>query len=365
MTVSNQSIPIVWTIAASDSGGGAGIQADIKTFFDLGVHGCSAITAITAQNTQGVHDIQSVHCRSMDQQLQALTHDLPPIAIKIGVLPSVEIIHTVIKTLQVIDDAFVVMDTVLAPTRGENFTDNATRQALFNVFTYVDLLTPNIPEAEALTGIKITHAQSQQDAAKKLLTMGVKAVLLKGGHGSGDVCQDYFLSEHESYWLTQAKQLTSHTHGTGCTLSSAIAAFVAQGKPLRDALVLANAYICKGIRQARALGKYSDKKGAVAQTGWPDDFIDFPQVSVLPDQINYLSMPACDTMALGLYPVIDSIEWLEKLLLLGINTIQLRVKDIPADELDCIVQRAAALGREYKARLFINDYWQLAIKHNT
>jgi len=365
--------PVVWTIAASDSSGGAGIQADLTTFFDLGVRGCSAITAITAQNSQGVHHIDAVSPVMLQQQLTALSQDGMPQAIKIGVLPLVESIECVLAALALLAESArrpcpVILDTVLSPTSGESFSSHETRQALLSLLPYVDLLTPNIPEAEALTGLTITDTATQLMAAQQLVDLGATAVLVKGGHGDTAFCQDVFystaLDEPPVFWLTQSKQETMHTHGTGCTLSSAIAAFIAHQKSVRDAVVLGNAYVNKGIRLATSLDPQGQKKGAVAHTGWPSHFSDFPQVSVLPEAINHMALPVCDTHQLGLYPVVDSIEWLERLLVLGVKTIQLRVKDIPEAKLAPMIEQAAQLGHRYDARLFINDYWQLAIRYN-
>jgi hydroxymethylpyrimidine kinase/phosphomethylpyrimidine kinase/thiamine-phosphate diphosphorylase len=362
--------PIVWTIAASDSSGGAGIQADLKTCFDLGVHGCSAITALTAQNSQGVVALQTTDPAMLHSQLQALAEDLPPRAIKLGVLPDVETVTMVAQQLASLPHTFVVFDPVLSPTLGVSFVDEKTRAAFSQLFPLIDLLTPNIPEAQMLTGITITDTKTQQQAAEALLSMGLKGVLIKGGHSQNALCQDVLLLDRPvtpagtaCFWLSQKKYHTPHTHGTGCTLSSAIAAFVARGKPLKDAVVLANAYIVKGIKTATGLEAAGEKPGAVAQTGWPDSFIDFPQISLTPEAINRCPMPACDSMRLGLYPVVDSLEWLQKLLPLGVKTIQLRIKEVPADELDSIIAKAVQFGRDYDARLFINDYWELAIKH--
>ena len=355
--------PIVWSIAASDSGGGAGIQADLKTFFDLGVHGCNIITAITAQNTQGVHDIQASSESLFNSQLNALASDLWPVAIKIGVLPSADIVTRLIQFFSEIPaerKPFVVLDTVLSPTLGKRFSSTNTIDTIKNLLPYIDLVTPNIPEAEILSGLSIHDTDTQLAAAQALTAMGVPAVLLKGGHGKGDVCQDLWVSKEQVLWLSQKKQDTPHSHGTGCVLSSAIAAFVAHQKPVHDAVVLANAYVSKGLHDALPLGV----RGAVAQTAWPDDLQYFPQISYTPDAIDYPAMATCDSLNLGLYPVVDSVEWLQKLLILGVTTIQLRVKDIPGAALDEMVAQAAELGRRYQARLFINDYWQLAIKHN-
>lgn len=359
--------PIVWTIAASDSGGGAGVQADIKTIFDLGAHACTAITGITAQNSQGVHHIDICSDDIFEKQLLALAQDLPPVAIKIGVLLSVSQVHIVTNIIRSLKNVCVIFDPVLAPTAGLNFVTEETRDAFNQLLPLVDLLTPNIPEAEMLSGSSINDAHSQHLVAQYFIDKGVTAVLIKGGHGvlnsNASYCQDVFVSAAQQFWLTQKKQRTPHSHGTGCTLSSAAAAFVAQGKALCDAVVLANAYVSKGLRLTITFDEAGYKRGAVAQTGWPQSLSDFPQVSLQPEAIEQAAFPSCDTQRLGLYPVVDSLDWLSKLCAAGVKTLQLRVKDKSAAELDELVKTAVAIGKHYQARLFINDYWQLAIKY--
>ncbi len=357
----NQPKPISWTIAASDSGGGAGIQADLKTFFDLGVHGCSAVTALTAQNSHAVTHTQVTAPDSLRAQLLALGEDLTPAAVKIGVIPDKSSLEIIVEQLGN-TDSFVVFDPVLKASSGDGLTTPELIDALPRLYSHLDLITPNIPEAEVLTGLQIQDAKDVAEAAAFLLGMGPRAVLIKGGHGRGDVVQDYFSDGEQSFWLTHPKQDTPHSHGTGCTLSSAIAAFVARGKALRDALVLAHAYVQQGLRLAPPLGADS-KNGSVAQAGWPTHFQDFPRVSETSDAIELPAFTRCDSLSLGLYPVVDSLLWLERLLPLGVKTLQLRIKDKSEAELDSIIAQAAALGRAYNARLFINDYWKLAIKH--
>ena len=368
----NTPLPIVWTIAASDSGGGAGVQADIKTLFDLGAHACSAITGITAQNSQGVHHIDICSDDIFEKQLLALAQDLPPVAIKIGVLLSVSQVRIVTNVIRSLKKVCVVFDPVLAPTAGLNFVTAETRNAFNQLLPLIDLLTPNIPEAEILSGLTINDKTSQSAAAQYFIHNGVKSVLIKGGHGtvnntgdsSQEYCQDFFMSATQQFWLAQEKQNTPHSHGTGCTLSSAVAAFVAQGKALCDAVVLANAYVSKGLRLAVTFDEAGHKRGAVGQTAWPNNLSDFPQVSLQPEAIAQKAFPSCDTQRLGLYPVVDSLDWLSKLCAEGVKTLQLRVKDKSAAELDALVKEAVAIGKQYNARLFINDYWQLAIKHD-
>lgn len=368
--------PIVWTIAASDSGGGAGVQADIKTFFDIGVHGCSAITGLTAQNTQGVHQLSVSDEAIFEQQLEVLASDLPPVAIKIGVLLSASQVEAVASIIRQLGSVFVVFDPVLAPTTGIDFSSPLIQASFDQLYPLLDLITPNIPEAERLTGLSIEKDSSRCAIADYFMAKGVSAVLIKGGHDGGGqnkveskmddhpaLCQDVLFSGSSTYWLTQHQQDTIHSHGTGCVLSSAIVAFVAQGKALHDAAVLANAYISRGLRSPVMLDGSGRKRGAVGHTGWPRDLVDFPQVSHSSDAIFLAPFPTCDTQQLGLYPVIDSLAWLEKLLLIGVKTIQLRVKDQTGQTLDNTIKQAVALGKKYDARLFINDYWALAIKY--
>jgi hydroxymethylpyrimidine kinase/phosphomethylpyrimidine kinase/thiamine-phosphate diphosphorylase len=369
MTTRN-SRPIVWAIAASDSGGCAGIQADLRTLNDLGVHGCSVITALTAQNTQGIQHIQPSSADNLSAQLKALSTDLPPKAIKLSVIPNAEAL-SIIKEQLAWQNSFCVYDPVISSTSGNSLVSAEVIDQLPQIYPYIDLLTPNLDEACRLSGVSIKHTDDVKNAAEKLLAQGVKAVLIKGGHAVKDsddeICQDYYTDGELSFWLTNHKQANPNSRATGCTLSSAIAAFIAQGKPLQDALVLANAYVQQGLRLALSLGD-GNKVGTLANAGIPETFADFPQVSATAAAVNLPEFARCDSLnhsvSLGLYPVVDSIEWLEKLLPLGVKTIQLRVKNKSEAELDALVKRASELGHQYNARMFINDYWQLAIKHN-
>lgn len=356
---SNKNTPVVWSIAASDSGGGAGIQADLKTFTDLNCHGCTAITALTAQNSTEVSNIEITPSAFLDEQIVTLYDDMPPQAIKIGMVGSLENIHS-IKNFLEDKTVFTVCDPVLSASTGKSFAKQNIIEGYKTLLPYVSLFTPNIHEATALTETSINSCEEMVNAANQLLNMGAQAVLLKGGHSQGDYCQDYFTDGTHCFWLTNQTQDTPHTHGTGCTLSSAIAAFLAQGKSLSDALVLGNAYVQQGIRLASTPGKGN---GCVTQQSWPTTFTDYPQISTNPEHINLPEFASCETFQLGLYPVVDTVEWLEKLLPLGVNTIQLRIKNKPLEEIDQQIAQAVALGEQYQARLFVNDYWELAIKH--
>ncbi len=232
--------PIVWTIAGSDSGGGAGIQADLKVMSAFGVHGCSVVTALTAQNTRGVRASEPVSAAMLRAQLDALKTDLPPAALKTGMLGSAETCEIVAEFLQSVD-APIVCDPVLKSTSGSALLDPAALDVLIHaIFPRVAVLTPNLPETEALIGHAIGRIE---DAAEEILALGVASVLIKGGHAEGDQCRDYWSSGTESRWLTAPRVATRHTHGTGCVLSSAIASALALGQPVPEAVATAKNYL--------------------------------------------------------------------------------------------------------------------------
>jgi hydroxymethylpyrimidine kinase/phosphomethylpyrimidine kinase/thiamine-phosphate diphosphorylase len=354
-------MPIAWTIAGSDSGGGAGIQADLATFRDFGVHGCSVITAITAQNSFAVGHIEPTSRKSLAAQINALDCDLPPRAIKLGMLASAAIVESVAKYLAEYR-GFVVCDPVLVSSSGASLLDANGKTILREkLLPRVDLLTPNRDEVEALLERKLNDLGDVEQAARDLLALGVKAVLITGGHFETENNRrvDYFSDGSESFWLVGENIETIHAHGTGCTLSAAIAAGIARGYALPDALVLAKMYVTQGLRNAVQIG---GGPGAVAHTGWPERLADLPVLSRQFAGAAAGEFSDCDG-ELGLYPVVDSVEWIEQLLPLGVKTIQLRIKDCEPAELEAQIARAVALSRQHSARLFINDYWQLAIKH--
>jgi len=353
--------PIAWTIAGSDSGGGAGIQADLATFRDFGVHGCSVITAVTAQNSFAVGHIEPASRKSLAAQINALDSDLPPRAIKLGMLATEEIVASVAKYLAEYS-GFVVCDPVLHSSTGASLLDGAAKSILLEkLLPRIDLLTPNRAEAEALLDRPLRDLHEVEQAAKDLVALGAHSVLITGGHfeTSENRRLDYWSNGSEGFWLAGENIATIHTHGTGCTLSAAIAAAISRGFSLPDALVLAKMYVTHGLREAVQLG---GGPGAVAHVGWPNRIEDLPVLSRHHPIAKPLNFSDCGG-ELGLYPVVDSIEWIERLLPLGVKTIQLRIKNANAVELERQIAAAVILGRRYNARLFINDYWQLALKH--
>ena len=248
---------VALTIAGSDSGGGAGIQADLKTFQQFGVFGTSAITAITAQNTVAVTAWEPVSPDLLRAQIDALATDLRPDAVKTGMMGTAELIHVVGDSIRHYELTPCVVDPVMIATTGDSLLDrNGVSAILTELVPLASLLTPNIIEASALTGMTISDELAMRLAAKRLVDLGAKAALVKGGHlpGNDDAPVVDHLYDGEFTSFTHPRIKTKAMHGTGCTLSAAIAAQLALGVPLRDAVRLAIDYVHAAITTAPALG---------------------------------------------------------------------------------------------------------------
>lgn len=247
---------IALTIAGSDSSGGAGIQADLKTFSALGVYGASAITALTAQNTQGVEAVLVVPPDFVARQIKVVARDLEIDAVKIGMLATSEVIEAVAGALEVaLPGVPVVLDPVMVAASGDVLLDEDAIETLRKVLLpRATLITPNLPEAAKLLGVDETRGESEMAAqAQALKALGAKAVLVKGGHAEGSEAVDLLLDGEGELRLSAPRVATSNTHGTGCTLSSAIAAELAKGASLREAVAAAKAYVTAAIGAADAL----------------------------------------------------------------------------------------------------------------
>jgi hydroxymethylpyrimidine/phosphomethylpyrimidine kinase len=247
----------VLIIAGSDSGGGAGIQADIKTVTALGGYAATAITALTAQNTQGILAMLPVDPHFVAEQARWVLTDIGADCIKIGMLHSAATIETVADILEdVAADIPLLLDPIMIAKDGTKLLDPAAIKTLKRrLLPLANLVTPNLPEAEALTGLKINHLKTMQQAANALLELGSAAVLVKGGHLSGDHLYDLLVTQDYKESFEAQRIITPHTHGTGCTLASAIATGLAQGQTLTDAVRRAHAYVQEAIRTAIGYGK--------------------------------------------------------------------------------------------------------------
>jgi len=243
-------------IAGSDSSGGAGIQADIKTVTALGSYAMTAITAVTIQNTTGVKSIVPIDPREIFNQIKFTSKDIKPDAIKIGMLHSSKVIKSVINSLKIINVKKIVLDPVMVAKGGTKLIDEKAIKLLKNtLIKKVNLITPNIPEAEMLTDIKIKTKEDMIYAASLLIQMGAKNVFIKGGHLESKIVQDIFVNKKDILIIKNKRFTTSNTHGTGCTLSSAIATFFSCGKTLKKSCELATKYVNNSIRSNINYGK--------------------------------------------------------------------------------------------------------------
>ncbi|ANU22107.1 bifunctional hydroxymethylpyrimidine kinase/phosphomethylpyrimidine kinase [Planococcus donghaensis] len=249
--------PQTLTIAGSDSGGGAGIQADLKTFQELGVYGTSAITAVTAQNTMGISAIYPMSTQAIQTQLAAVGDDFDISALKTGMLFNPEIIQETANAIRHYGWGNLVVDPVMIAKGGANLLQPVAVEALKNyLLPLAFLVTPNIPEAEALTGISITDVFSRRRAAEKILSLGAQAVVIKGGHATDpEHAEDYFLHVNgESAVYRAARISTNQTHGTGCTFAAAVTAQLAKGQDLKKAILTAKEFIQAALSDPLNIG---------------------------------------------------------------------------------------------------------------
>ena len=243
-------------IAGSDSSGGAGIQADIKTVTALGSYAMTAVTAVTSQNTTGVKSIESITPKEISKQIEFTSEDIKPDAIKIGMLHSVEVIKAVLRSLNKIDVKKIILDPVMVAKGGTKLIDNHSIKILKSkLIKKVSLITPNIPEAEILTGIKIKNKKDMISAADRLINLGAKNVLIKGGHLKSKKVEDIFLSKKDLKVFYSLRYKSKNTHGTGCTLSSAITTLFSCGKSLKKACELGIKYVNSAILTNPKYGK--------------------------------------------------------------------------------------------------------------
>jgi hydroxymethylpyrimidine/phosphomethylpyrimidine kinase len=248
-------IPKALTIAGSDSGGGAGIQADLKTFAALGVYGASALTAITAQNTVGVHAVHEIPTGIISAQIDAVLDDIGADAVKTGMLASGPIIECVADALQRHGVLRLVVDPVMVAKSGDALLRQDAVEALrTRLVPLATVLTPNIPEAETLTGMKISSDAEVRRAAEMIVEMGAKSVVVKGGHREGPAT-DLFYDGSRFREFFAPRIDTLNTHGTGCTFASAVAAGLARGMSVLEAVALAKGYVTEAIRGSFPLGR--------------------------------------------------------------------------------------------------------------
>jgi hydroxymethylpyrimidine/phosphomethylpyrimidine kinase len=264
-----QRIPRALTVAGSDSGGGAGIQADLKTFAALGVYGTCAITALTAQNTRGVAGVHAVPAKFVELQIATVLDDIGADAVKTGMLANREIVLAVARAVERYGVKKLVVDPVLMSKHGAALlADDALDACVEALFPLALVVTPNVPEAERLVGFKITDGKTQRQAARAIARLGPRCVLVKGGHlADSESATDVLFDGHRFQELTARRIDSIHTHGTGCTLSAAIAGYLALGCSPLDAVARAKRFVTHAIEQGMAVGKGIGAVNPMSVTG--------------------------------------------------------------------------------------------------
>jgi hydroxymethylpyrimidine/phosphomethylpyrimidine kinase len=243
----------VLTIAGFDGSGGAGIQADIKTFSALGCYATSVLTALPVQNTMGVRNIYPIPIEAVADQIEAVLDDIVPQAIKIGMVHTPQLVEIIVKTLNKYPKIPIVFDPVMVATSGHRLIEEETINTIVEkLFPIADIITPNMDEASILAGMDVKTLEDMQAAGKKILKSGCKNILLKGGHQESPTVTSIFFEEYgKQYFFETEKFITKNTHGSGCTLSSAIAAYLARGEDLYQAVEFAQQYVFDAIKNGK------------------------------------------------------------------------------------------------------------------
>ncbi len=359
----SDAVPVVWSVAGSDSGGGAGLQADLKALQAFDVHGCTVVAAVTAQNSLGVRAIDVVSAPMFEAQIAALAEDMPPAVIKTGMLGSVGnlrvLVHWIDRLRESNPDLKVVCDPVLRSTTGTSFVDDellrAYRQELL---PRSSLITPNRKEAAALLGREQLQTRTDvEQAAQALREAGAAAVVITGGDDASQYSEDFVIAPHASGWLRLPRVDTLHHHGTGCVFASSASAAMARGFVAMEAVVLAKMATTEALRCG-----YTAGAGAGPVRPQPG----FSRIENLPELLVGADARAefarLSDKALGLYVIVDSAAWIERVLAAGVRTVQLRIKDAAHPRLREEVRASVAAARAVNAQLFINDHWRIAVE---
>jgi hydroxymethylpyrimidine kinase / phosphomethylpyrimidine kinase / thiamine-phosphate diphosphorylase len=359
---------IVWSVAGSDSGAGAGLQADLRAFEAMDVHGCTVVAAITAQNSMGVQLIAPVDAAVFEAQLAALADDMPPAVIKVGMIGSVDNLRVLVRWIdrlrQINPNLAVVVDPVLGATTGASFAQADLIQAYRDeLLPRADVMTPNRFEAALLLKqAPLNEASAIEHAAQSLQALGCKTVIITGGDAQGLNSEDYCVSPHAQGWLRLPRVATVHNHGTGCVFASTVAAAMARGFVSMEALVIAKMATTHALRHAYAAGQGA---GPVRpKSDFARHIENLPTFSLPNDsvQTRSLSFTPLSEVDLGLYAVVDSADWVQRVLASGVKTVQLRIKSPELVDIRREVQLSVQYAKAAKAQLFINDHWQLAIE---
>ena len=344
--------PAVLIIGGLDPQGCAGIIADSQTVNSHGCHPVPLVTCLTEQTQGGLSHLGALEISQFMGQYQATVADFDIAAIKVGLIPNLEIAGAVLTILKQ-HDVTVIWDPVLASTSGGISVSNDVQHYLLeSLLPEITLLTPNMLELAQLT-----QQHNQIEASDTLLNAGLHACLVKGGHRDSQSAIDYFKDSSNAFYCYASKQ-DKQVRGTGCVLASSIASNMALKHELRDAIVLAKAYVTRGIREARQVGPYK----VITHSNADFELQDIPKLTysenLIGQQFNFPSCP----QRLGIYPVVDSSDWIQKLRKEGVNTIQLRIKNASEDQKHSEIKKAISYCDDSVA-FFVNDYWQVAIEH--
>jgi hydroxymethylpyrimidine kinase/phosphomethylpyrimidine kinase/thiamine-phosphate diphosphorylase len=363
--------PVVWSIAGSDNSARAGAQADLLSFQDLDACGRTVLTSLSAQGDGKVLAVYPVAVEALAQQLEALSLECAPKAIKLGLLGNAELIQLLCTYLAKID-APIVYDPVTRSGLGDPLMqDTKALSAIWDLLPLCEVLTPNIEEAQWLSSHRIESPADMVEAAKTLCAHGVGSVLIKGGHANFEpgYCWDYWSDGDNSFWMRMLRRPGNY-RGTGCSLSAALAAALVNGwstaknkeQLMYDALVIACAYVQQGIRRAEAR-----KQDAVIHGDLSWHLDDLPEVRMNYTTSCTYSIPEWSDPSPGLYPIVSDSLWVTQLLNAGVHTVQLRIKDesLDGDSLSAQVADACTHARNQNGRLVVNDYWSLAVKHRS
>jgi hydroxymethylpyrimidine kinase/phosphomethylpyrimidine kinase/thiamine-phosphate diphosphorylase len=385
--------PVVWTISGTDSGGGAGIHADTRAFDAFGVHGACAVAAVTAQHSTAVTRVEPVAPAVLDAQLAALADDMPPDAIKTGLLGSLENLRVVVAWVRRLRERFperaipLVVDPVFGATTGASFADDALRVAYRDeLLPLATLATPNVAEARAL--VPSSQLLGPDALARSWRAFGVRAVAVTGGDSDrlaedeiehlstaklasrlaeidarAAWAHDWLDADHglrSRGWLASRRIDTEHDHGTGCVFASSAAAALAHGFVAADAVVLAKMATTEGLRHAYPAGQGA---GPVApRAGFASRLANLPALNPLPHAPSRFAFPEMPEPTRGLYAIVDSAEWVARVVADGVRLVQLRIKDAPGDVLVREIRAAIAIAGAAGATLLVNDHWELALE---
>jgi len=342
----------VLLIGGIDPQGCAGIMADSQTVSAHGCHPVPLITCLTQQTHQGLTDFGSLDVEQFIKQYRSAVADIEIAAIKVGLIPNLDIAQAVLAILKQ-HNVPVIWDPVLASTSGGVAVSSEVQDFLLQtLLPEISLLTPNTVELAQLT-----QQDDQIEASQYLLSTGLNACLVKGGHADSKWATDYFIDPSHSFYCYDYKQ-AKNVRGTGCVLAASIASNMAMNHDIRDAIVLAKAYLIRGIRKAKKVGPYY----VVTHSSDEFELCDIPKLTYSKTLVGQkFNFPLCP-QRLGIYPVVDSSDWIKKLTDEGIKTIQLRIKNVTEEQKHSEIQYASSHCDDAVA-FFVNDYWKIAIEH--